>query len=144
MHPPQPPPPLPHEAMEAGEEPPHGDDEHVNAPTFERYEDRNVLIDEVRRSFALQGRSFKTTSSCSTHIYYKCNGCSLKFAFNLCQKKGEMFNTWGLTRKATKQSWKVCPFCLRLLVRLASSSRNHRRLLHHIARRVMHANAGSC
>ena len=118
VHPPQVLPPSPHEAMEAGEVPLDGDALRVlRAPTLARSMNRKEIVEEIRRSFIRQGRNFKTTTSCSDHVAYKCDGCALAFAISLCKKKGPQFGTWGLTKKAATQSWKVCPFSTLLVSR---------------------------
>ena len=123
--------------MEVDEEPTHGDEDHASAPAIERSSNRNDVVDEIRRRFDAQGRTFHTLHSDSTRVAYKCDGCNLKFALSLCKKKDSPnFDTWGFTKKAAQQSWKVRPFPLRLLRLAFTTSCNHRRLCI-TARRVM-------
>ena len=135
---------LPHGAMEDGHEPNDGDEDHASAPTFERSSDRKEILKEIRHSFDMQGRTFATTRSSSKAVAYKCDGCNLTFALSLCQNKSSpLFGTWVLTKKAAKQSWKVCPlFPLRLLRLALTTSCNHR-VFCIIAQRVVHSNQAS-
>ena len=130
--------------MEDGDEPAHGDEDHASAPTFERSSDRQAIVKEIRRSFDMQGRTFGTTRSSSKAVAYKCDGCNLTFGVSLCEnKKSPLLGTWGLTKKAATQSWKVCPlFPLRLLRLALTTSCNHRRFCI-IAQRVVHSNQAS-
>ena len=143
VHPPLPPPPLPHEAMEVHDGPTHGDEDHASAPAIERSSNRKDVLEEISRHFDVQGRTFHTQHSNSQRVAYKCDGCNLKFALNLCMKKGSLdFGTWGFTKKAAQQSWKVRPFPLRLLRLAFTTSCNHRRLCI-TARRVMRSTKAS-
>ena len=105
MHPPWLPPPSPHEAMEADQEPLDRERGHVHAPRLARSTKRKEMVEEIRCSFIAQGRNFKTTTSCSKQVAYKCDGCAFTFKLSVCQKQdSQEFGTWGLTKKALEQS----------------------------------------
>ena len=100
--------------MDVGDDPSDSEEDHSSAPTCERSSNHKDVVQQIRRSFDKQRRTFKTMRSSSKSIAYKCNGCELTFALSLCQRKSSPhFGTWGLTKKATQQSWKVRPFDLR-------------------------------
>jgi hypothetical protein len=94
--------------MEADQEPLDGERGHVHAPRLARSTKRKEMVEEIRCSFIAQGRNFKTTTSCSKQVAYKCDGCAFTFKLSVCQKQdSQEFGTWGLTKKALEQSWKV-------------------------------------
>ena len=51
--------------MEVDEEPTHGDEDHASAPAIERSSNRKDVVEEIRRRFEAQGRTFLTHLSSS-------------------------------------------------------------------------------